>query len=572
MNPLQALCAPLTDLPARLWQRLSPQPVVAPSFAARPLGRAALAPVHAHATSTSPELGRGRRAGGPESAPTSGGLVYGPRARVAPGGSGEHGAPDARYDGAGGAPDGREAARRAFADPDGAGAVARAWGRILTPAAWALTDDTPPHWLAQVRRWSPIVAPALIGSLLLTVALFIAARGRAAYAPLPVGATLPALLGVYLLGGALLGVTLYLAPNGVVWALALVGGVPLLLALLLTVVAGVPAGMLTLAVVAALLLLYSRARRRVTRAGAVDVTRFLGAWRRTLDAGYNILLPGERVIATFGVGPRQYATPMQQVSLGGDMVARARATIIYLVNPAEAWRLVDQPENWEAELHERLAAAVRAGLGEWRATAGAPRGAIAQRALSETQAWGRAVGVRIVSARAHDIAVGPLSALQRQPAQDGAPRGPRPTPPMPHAPLPRPGAAPSHPRLYEEEHLRATSPWSQMGQGHERGPEVVVEGGRVARVSAPIAAVASRTAASQPPSEALPSPEALEDLYTAVRNRQITDTTVIRQIARDFIAVARAAYVNQTHLPFDGQVAARQLYDYADAIDQARRR
>jgi hypothetical protein len=474
----------------------------------------------------------------PSRARTTGGIVYGPHARRSP-----TTGPDNRS-GPERSPAPAAALRVNFV------ALVRGWMRLLAPDAWVGVHDTPHPVAIKVLRWAPIIAPAVLGSLLLTLALALVARnGVPAYAPLPYSAVVPALLAVYLLGSALLGLALYFAPNGVVWCLAFFAGPPLLLTIMLSLAFGAPGGLLVFALLAALLLIYSCWRRSLTRLGSVEVTLLLGEWYRTLPPGYNILLPGERIIATLRTTPRAFTTATQRVVLAPNRVAQARATVTYVVNAGAAWRTAGVRATWEDELRQRISASVRESLDEWRGAANggdaATRGSIARRALDETRDWARSVGVRILSVRTHDIAVGAPDALQSPQPADGRER-----------PTPRVERAPATPRVLPAASAdgRADAPWEESLRAQTPPP-----------ISAPAALAQPAHLAAE-----RPSLEALEDLYEAVRNRQITDTQVIREIADHFATVAHEPYAPGGALPFDPAAAARLLGDYADALDTAR--
>jgi hypothetical protein len=404
-------------------------------------------------------------------------------------------------------------------------ALARGWLRALTPGSWAPVHDAPHPAVVRMVRWAPLVTPAVVGSVLLTLMLILAARaGYPPSAPLTPSEVIPALFLTYLVWGALQGLALYFAPNGVIWSLAFFGMPPLLLIVMFGEVFGWPGAILALGAMATLLLLYSGARRTQTPAGVVEVTLLLGEWYRTLPSGFNALLPGERVIVALRTTPRAFTTAMQRISLGPDQMAQARATVSYCVQPHEAWRTASVRATWEAELRQRISASVRESLGAWRATPDgdlAAHGSIAQRALDDTRAWARGVGVRILSVRAHDIAVGPPQRLSAAVADEPAhtQRRAMPSQPAPAAPRPTPRVAPR---------------------------------------------------AARPPT-APPSPAALEDLYEAVRNRQITDSQVIREIAEHFATLASAGAGATQALPFDPMAAAHLLEEYADALDAALR-
>lgn len=411
-------------------------------------------------------------------------------------------------------------------------ALARGWLRTLTPDSWAPVHDAPHPAIVRLVRWAPIVMPAVVGSVLLTLMLILEARaGYPPSAPLTPSQVIPALFLTYLVWGALQGLALYFAPNGVTWSLAFFGMPPLLLVVMAGEVLGGPGAVFVLAGLATALLLYSGARRTQTPAGMVEVTLLFGEWYRTLPGGYNPLLPGERIIVALRTTPRAFTTAMQRVSLGPDRMAQARATVTYVVQPHEAWRTASVRATWEAELRQRISASVRESLGAWRTTPDddlAAHGSIAQRALDDTRAWARGVGVRILSVRAHDIAVGPPQRLAAAEA-----------PPQPAQSIHTTHAAHATPRP-------------------------------TPRVARPPTAPSAPTFARPAAHAATPSPAALEDLYEAVRNRQITDSQVIREIAGHFAALAGAGAHTAQALPFDPVSAARLLEEYADALDAAR--
>ncbi|HEX8994469.1 MAG TPA: hypothetical protein VF812_00405 [Ktedonobacterales bacterium] len=508
-------------------------------------------------------------AGAPSSTRATGGAVYGsytPHSPIA-------------------APPGRSATRHGapqFAPPakvtqSGIASLARAWMRALSPDTWAAVHTTPHPLTLQVRRWAPIVAPAVLGSILLTLTLSLQAHERAALSPLPASAILPALLAAYLAGGALLGLGLYFAPNGVVWCLALFAGPPLLLGVMFTLAFGLPGALLVLSLAAALLLIYSVWRRSSTPAGTVEVTLLLGEWYRTLQSGDNIMLPGERLITRLSVRPRAFTTATQRVRLTPQRLAQARATVTYVVNPRAAWRTAGVRATWEDELRQRISASVRDCLDDWRYTPNgdpAARGSIARRVLDENRAWARGIGVRILSVRAHDIAVGSPQELAPQLPADAA--GQRATSRVERAPAtPRVMAAGPLVSMLEPDEL---DDLDEPNGPDDLDVNIAATSARSARASAPASApadapVAARTrvspavAAPARPAER-PSPEALEDLYEAVRSRQITDTQVIRELAGHFTELARLPHAPGA-LPFDPVAAAQLLSQYADALDAA---
>lgn len=60
-------------------------------------------------------------------------------------------------------------------------ALARGWMRTLTPDSWTPVHDAPHPAVVRLVRWAPIVMPAVVGSVLLTLMLILTAR--AGYPP-----------------------------------------------------------------------------------------------------------------------------------------------------------------------------------------------------------------------------------------------------------------------------------------------------------------------------------------------------------------------------------------------------
>ncbi|HET9109416.1 MAG TPA: hypothetical protein VFN78_01200 [Ktedonobacterales bacterium] len=502
----------------------------------------------------------------PSRAGVTGGMVYGSNARRGPASALSQGNGANRL----ASRDGVERAPAPQALPrSGLGAIVRGWMRLLSPSVWAPVHDAPHPLVVRVVRWAPIVAPAVIGGALLACALGLVARvGHPAFAPLPEAFVVPTLIGAYLVGGALLGVALYFAPNGVVWSLALCAIPAALLVVMLGLAFGAPGALLAVAVIAALPLLYSAARHTRTRPGVVEVTLFLGEWYRTLPPGYNILLPGERTLVALGTVPRTFTTPFQRVAISPGRVAQARATVSYAVNPSEAWRTAGVRATWEDELRQRVIASVRESIHDWRYMPDGQlvaHGSIAQRTLDDTRDWARSIGVRLLSVRAHDIVVGSLDELPLQPGGVRAYAAPRfvSSPPVQSAPPARPMAsADPHAFSYDDPPDDPDDPNDPNEPPDDPdGPDDTLAAPSIARIPG----MAPRVR----PSVERPSPEALEDLYEAVRNRQITDTQVIREIASHFAGLGREPSLRAA-LPFDPVAAASLLDDYAEALDTAR--
>lgn len=426
---------------------------------------------------------------------------------------------------------------------------------MLTPAAWVPAHDAPHPAFVVIRRWGPLAAPLIEAGALVALTLGLLARGRSPYAFVPPSATILVVICCAIAVAVAQGLALHYAPNGVTWSLGLVCGAVLLAVALFSLALGLPAGLLALAISAALWLLYSRLARRQTPRGVVNVTLLMGEWYRVLSAGYNVLAPGERIIATLRVTPRAYTTPLQEVALGGGIVACAHTTITYVVNPQEAWRAVHIAASWEDVLRERLARATCEGLlqrygppAAGAAPQNGPHNTVARIALGEIRGWARSVGVRIISVRVHDIDCGPAAEVHARARQMAAVR-----------------ARAAQPQPMQMSQSR------QAPQAMQRAPLTPALGaGMLGDSPRQPVIVEADGVAPAPPETVAPSPAALEDLYAAVRARHITDTTVIRQIAAQFATLARQPLAPDERLPFDALAAARMLRKYADAIDAAR--
>src|SRR5262249_34513515 len=119
----------------------------------------------------------------------------------------------------------------------------------------------------------------------------------------------------------------------------------------------------------ALFTLYTRRHLHEVADGHVELTTLAGTYRRTLQPGATVLLPGERVSATLGMGERQFTSPQQQVRIqdgnGEIYVARAAATAVYRLLPGETHQAVATTEHWEEEVHSLIGSVLEETLEQW---------------------------------------------------------------------------------------------------------------------------------------------------------------------------------------------------------------
>ena len=417
-------------------------------------------------------------------------------------------------------------------------------------------------WFRLLRHWSPGLIPPLFGALLLLAAGAMATHplGRVTLVDPRV---LTRLFVVYLVLGTLYGLGLYFAPDTSRWWLVLVTGAATYVVSTSAVIGGSAAGIVAAIVLVALAIRYGVTHRLYTESGYVTLTRLGGGYHRSLQPGWTIRVPGERVIATLDTTERRYTCPTQRsgihVGEGEAYVARAAATVSFNLLPREAYHAVAAPERWERDMHDLVCSALEESLAYWgeemiRAEGAVPERMLARTFLDHLRARARERGVHVIWVSVRDIWLAPegetlpvdewdTDADDESDADDplgmdhltDATRVSRRAQTPPLAPHPRPIGLP-----YDDE--------DEIGSG----------------------TAAATATDDEPRVDPENAAEVLADAYDAVREHRIQDPATIRQIAKAFLHVASDHDLNAS-FPFDAMSAARILMDQAKRIEEERR-
>lgn len=419
------------------------------------------------------------------------------------------------------------------------------------------STSTPAQWYHTLRRWSPGVIPPILGTLLLLAAGLLATH-RIGTQPPPIDAhTLMVLFIVYLIGGTLYGLLLYLSTGPAVWWVVMAGGVAAYLIATFGVIGGPLVAALCGIILAAIAGRYGHLHKQPVADGTVVVTGFAGGYHRTLKPGMSVLVPGERVMTTFDTTEQRFTCPTQRASLhdGGETyVARAAATVAYNLVPSETHRAALLGERWETEIHDIVCTALENALAEWgEQTLAAGQSAsdrgVARAMLQHLRQEARTRGVHIGWVSVRDIWLAPegetLPVDEWDNEDDDEEVGHTPYAAMPHRALPGSVAAPALP----------------PPRASERDPQIT---------PAPATTTEPADASDASDASATLAPEVLSEAYESVREGRIHDPETIRAIAQAFLRVASDPDLNGA-FPYDAMSAAQILVDRAKRLERSQR-
>lgn len=398
--------------------------------------------------------------------------------------------------------------------------------------------------------------PPLLGTLLLLLAGALATHRIGQSAPLVDAHTLLTLFLIYLIGGTVYGLLLYLSSGATTWWIVLTSGIAAYLLATVFVIGGPLTGGFAAVLLAAAVGRYGHRHVQPIADGTVAVTAFAGGYHRTLHPGMAMLVPGERVLATLDTSERRITCPTQRISVRGERgvtyLAHASATVAFNIVPAEAHRAAVLGERWEHELNDLVCAALQRALAQWSAavlvaTDEVPDRLLARETLQYLREEARARGVHIVWVSVRDIWLAPegetlpVEEWDRE-ESDGARQEDDGEAPVATA---LPQRAPVHAPALPPPQLDGS-----MDEPTEPEPEE--EG-----------ADATPTAAPTPDM----TPEILSDAYEAVREGRIHDPDTIRGIAQAFLRVANDPELN-AEFPYDAVSAAKILRERAKRLDR----
>lgn len=418
---------------------------------------------------------------------------------------------------------------------------------------------------ALFRALSPLLVPLMLGSACFVIVALLSISAPEAVQPTIHPETLFPLFFVFAAVGVILAAALAYAPNDTIWSLAMLAGLVAYGTITVWIVFGPLSGIMLIVGVTALVGVFVRAQMQTVLENSVHVMVLFGKYRRTLRPGFNLRLPGEQVWSIVQTAETTIEATARDMTLGDEQRIDAQAIVSCHVNPDRAYLTAPFGEEWPDKVRKSLELSLRETLAEMtsgeiflnEASVVDPlnNDPLSLRLRGHLQQLVGPWGVVVEWVRPHSL-------RQHQPGEMPVVAA---TPAF--APLDTPVTQPdvlsgSHPaaRPKSTGKMTARRP-RQIGsitvQSDPAGkPDVVMTRGLTSGSVLPLPP-AMRTGT--------PSPEALADAYTAVRERRITDPTTITRIALAFETLALDPVLGP-NLPYNAKEAAQNLRQLAEQL------
>lgn len=403
------------------------------------------------------------------------------------------------------------------------------------------------------RQLSPILIPLPFALLVFLFTLPATLQGPPAHPS-------PLVMGILLLALTILqGTLLYFAgANDTLWMLYIAAGYALFIVSGVFALFGPFAALITLGVLLLLGAILAQRGIRPTKEGYVDLVESFGKYTHTLYPGLNLLMPWEKVSQRMNTQETTWTTPQLRVPTSREQSVQLTATISYQLLPEDAHLAALMVKNWEESLRALFIGTVQSLVNELTpADFVAWTQSLYTRSSSDASAFNPAAATRwdrintTLSRRMQDHAAMWGVQINWVRIQDLTP--------LPNTP----GAQ------------------TMLMDGGTGGTTEIIQSGPV---SAPVPTEAKRLEqsdqvkntpqpaerASQPktaPAGKTPRVETLIDMYNAVREKVITDPTVILDIAQRFEALANDPAASQT-IDFDAARAASTLRQRAQKLQE----
>lgn len=349
-----------------------------------------------------------------------------------------------------------------------------------------------------------------------------------------------------------------------VWTLCTAGGFVLLLSISAFALFGPIPGIILVLVLLVLTGYMLRRSIEPVPEGVVNIVFAFGKYYRTLEPGFNLLFPWEKVTHQVNVEETHWNCPPQKIQLSRDEDVILRALISYQVRPRAAHLAVTQVKIWEESLRDTFIATLQTistvftpddflnwpqSLDAYRQqphhpVSGSPaddfgesperresiNDYLCQYMRTRVEHWG--VQINWVSIRDVELVPHGLPMIDINPASQTS----------------------NELQILPEEHAQ------QLEQSPRLAPALTQTNGD------PETKHNTATTVFEPfepvnPIQ-IPKEEILVKAYKEVQNGKITDPESIRAIAATFEAVARDAQTNAS-VSFDAQRAAQNLYKQA---------
>ncbi|HLV99808.1 MAG TPA: SPFH domain-containing protein [Ktedonobacterales bacterium] len=396
-----------------------------------------------------------------------------------------------------------------------------------------------------------------------------------------------AMLFIFAAIGLIQAALLLYAPNDAFWAVAVVGGFVVMVSAVFFVLF-----LPIFAVILSILLLSLggvalRERYYPVKEGTVVVMGLFGRYNRTLQPGFNLRVPGEKVLGVVETQNIRYEARMPPIMLVSGEQVTLSVAITYQVVPGEEHLAIRLTKDWQRPIQQHLRAVVQdeisllsiqdfqvpGGVAAPRGTsggynaderdneqAGSPLERINERLTNAMRMKVADRGVAVHEVKVHLLDSPHLLGSAPAPVHQAPPVHPA---PMPHSTiaLPMPqnegqvvegtvqNAAMDSPALYPGD------PFGMAGQPlppiHPAGPPA----------APPPAELGTPPAGAPQPPMTLLSAQALAETYDAVVRHRISDMATIQRIISQFEAVAADPELSQ-QVPFDAAAGALNLINH----------
>ena len=446
-----------------------------------------------------------------------------------------------------------------------------------------------PAW-SSFRKRSPWLVPAIFVSLFFALVLVVN--------PL---LALP-LLFIFAAIGVLQAAVLLYVPNDAFWVVGVVAGFVLMTAVAFFAFFSPVFATLLSVLLLALGIVAIRERYYPVKEGTVAVMGLFEKYNRTLQPGFNLRVPGEKVLGIVSTHRERHQVRIPSLMLTTGEHIALDVAMSYQVIPGEEHLATRNTNNWKEPLHQLLVEVTQdvvSGLsaddfsrqpGSYPSHTGAggsladslddehehsPLARINDRLTHEMRDQVADRGVAIHALKVHLIE-GPLV-----PGKVSAPgRASAPASPVPasHPTSIPPSAGPVMETLADRSRPAGGPPTRPLPHlpGDESGaaqpptgaiPKLVYPGQSLPMPPSPAKPVAppprggAAPVAAEPTPPAVLSPQALAETYDAVLRRRITDIATIRRIVMQFETVANDPLLSE-QVPFDAAAGAQNLLNH----------
>lgn len=387
--------------------------------------------------------------------------------------------------------------------------------------------------------------------------------------------------------GVIQAVILLYAPNDAFWVVGVVGGF-LVFVCAIFFIFFLP----IFAVILSILLLSLggvalRERYYPVKEGTVAVMGLFGRYNRTLQPGFNLRIPGEKVLGVVETQSIRCETRIPPITLVSGEQVMLSVAMTYQVVPGEEHLAIRLTRDWQKPIQQQLQAVVQdeisiLSIQDFRHTGGAytPPGGYAADDVEEDQDASplERINERLTNAMSMKVADRGVAIHEVKARLLGPPQLPGGTPAVvPQAPPVSFHQAPSA-------HPTVALPLAPQGAGQTAGdalpgipdagasPFLAAPAGMAGYpvpsmyppgqpVAPPALEAGSPQISAQPEPLTLLSAQALAEAYDAVVRHRITDLATIQRIISQFEAVAADPELSR-EVPFDAAAGARYLTNH----------